>query len=445
MKRFFNNYWIKSGFFTLSQRLSIRLLGIVSFIVLVRLINEDQMGVWSLFLGLATMLDMLRNGLIKTSFVKYYSESSPEEQKAIKTAGLILNLIYSAITSIILFFGSDLMAALFNAPELAEMFRILSITVVLAIFFSHFEYLQQGAMSFKGIMWSYITKQGVLFILILASLTPYFANLTTFKLSLFHLFGVASGGLVSFLFTKKMLTYTFIYNRPWIQKLWRFGRYGMATNLGSSLLTTADQYLIAGLINTRSVGIYNVAVRTTNLFIMPSVAIADILYPKTVRSMAEKGTKEVKKLYENAVGATLAALIPAMIIVLLVPEFIIKLVAGDSYIMAKDVLRISILTIIIRPFITQFGTIINTLGKPKLNFLFVLGLALLGICLNYLLITAMGYIGAAIANLCTLTVGLVISQMILHKEAEISFKEVLRCTGKYLTILPQKLLTKIRK
>lgn len=442
--KLFNNYWIRSGLLTLTQRLSVRIIGVVSFIVLVRLINEHQMGVWALFLGISTMLEMLRNGLLKSAFVKYYTESENSLKPVILSSSFAINIVYSVVVSAILLLCADLIGSWFNAPELVPMMKILALASIFLIPFSHFEFLQQGEMKFEGVMWSYLSKQGLLFLLILASTFNLFGEITTKHLSIYYLLGVILGSIVSYFFARKYLKFNFVFSISWIARVWIFGKYGFLSNIGTSMLNTADQYLIGGLINTSSVGMYSVASRTTNIFTMPSVAIADILYPKSVEALSNNGKSKVKDLYENAVGAIVAAMIPAMIFVLLFPEFIIRIVAGSSYLEAAGVLKVLILTIVIRPFIAQFGTIVNTLGKPVYNFIFVCSLSVIGIILNFLLIREIGILGAVYANLITLGLGLIVSQIILHREVNITLIGVLLCVKKYSIEMPKMMMKKFR-
>ena len=79
MRNIRHNYWIKSGFFTIAQRLSVPLFGVGSFLILIRSLSEEQMGVWALFLNVVTTLEVARNGLIKGAIVKYMNSSKEED------------------------------------------------------------------------------------------------------------------------------------------------------------------------------------------------------------------------------------------------------------------------------------------------------------------------------------------------------------------------------
>ncbi|MDX1373513.1 MAG: oligosaccharide flippase family protein, partial [Nitrososphaeraceae archaeon] len=234
--------------------------------------------------------------------------------------------------------------------------------------------------------------------------------------------------LISLKYTLPYLNRTFIISKLWVKRLWHFGKYGFYTNLSNSGLTSTDHFLIGGLVSTASVAIYNASARITNIFIIPSVAIADILYPKSVAAQTEKGTSEVRDLYEKAVGATLVPMIPVMVVISLFPELFIELLAGEKYLEAASILRVAILGILILPFLKQFGTIMNTIDKPHYNFYFVLLLAITNLGSNYIFITKFGIIGAAYGTLTSYFVGFIASQIILKKLIGASIFKVLKNT-----------------
>src|SRR5690606_40764722 len=90
-----------------------------------------------------------------------------------------------------------------------------------------------------------------------------------------------------------------------------------------------------------------------------------------------------------------AVLFPVLIFVLAFTEFIITLVASKGYLDTVSILQVTILYSIFTPFGRQFGTILDSIGKPKITFSIVLLNLVLNIISNYIFINAFGVIGAA--------------------------------------------------
>ncbi|MEZ4686745.1 MAG: polysaccharide biosynthesis C-terminal domain-containing protein [Bacteroidia bacterium] len=125
-------------------------------------------------------------------------------------------------------------------------------------------------------------------------------------------------------------------------------------------------------------------------------------------------------------GSLLAVIIPGILIVSLIPDWIITLLAGKDYLDAVPVLSLTILFGLFIPFTRQFGTILDSIGKPALNFAFILVGAVINVGLNYLFIKVMGLglIGAAIATLCTHGCTFIATQLVLRKVLQVSIPRV---------------------
>ena len=97
----------------------------------------------------------------------------------------------------------------------------------------------------------------------------------------------------------------------------------------------------------------------------PSMAIADVLFPKNVEAMANSGTDKVRYYFERMLGSIISVLAPVSIIIFLLPRLIIKIIAGSKFMMAVSILRIVILFSFLRPFAFQFGATMDDDWKTK--------------------------------------------------------------------------------
>ena len=420
-----NNYWVKSGFFAILQRISIPVFGVGTFLIIVRTLSPQEMGTWVLFTSTVTIIEVSRNGLIKAALVKYFTEANQLDKPNILAASFYINLIYTIITQCILVFGGEWIGYWLQSDQLGIMLTIYTANALLFIPFSHFEYVQQANLNFKGIFISYFIKQGWFFVCIVGLIVFLNQHVTLIDLVWLQTSGVLLGALSSYITARPYLAHIISPSKKWFKAQFSFGKYGLYTNISNSALTSTDHMLIGGILSTASVAIHNVAARITNVFIIPSVAVADILYPKTVQANDQNGVGGVKDLYAKAVGATLVPMVPVIIAVELLPDLFIRVLAGEQYLSATLILRVTILSILFTPFLKQFGTVVNTLNKPQLNFYFVLAIAIFNIGLNYVCIITMGLVGGAVATLISYIVAFVASQYILHRIADISTRDVL--------------------
>ena len=84
--------WIHSIFFGGLQKVSVPLSGVlITMILAKKALTKDQMGVWALFMTITSIQETIRQGLVKTSLVKYINHCKPEEQKYVLTIAFLLN------------------------------------------------------------------------------------------------------------------------------------------------------------------------------------------------------------------------------------------------------------------------------------------------------------------------------------------------------------------
>jgi|GEM_PF-4656230 len=88
-----NSYWMKSGVYTILQRVTNLFTGFGSFFILVRTFDKDEMGAYALFLTVSSLIEVSKNGLIQNAQIKYSASASEEEYPKILSASFTLNVL----------------------------------------------------------------------------------------------------------------------------------------------------------------------------------------------------------------------------------------------------------------------------------------------------------------------------------------------------------------
>ena len=416
-----NGYWLRSGFYTISEKAAALVFGFGGLLLLLRSISQADFGVWALFLAIVSILEVGRIGLLQNALVKYMSTIEVEEEiRRVATASLVLNGILTSIIVLALFGLSELIGEWMAVPQLAVLLKIYCMTTVALIPFFQFNYIQQANLDFRGIFWSNAVKGGILFGFIL------WLFLQNESIQLSHLAicqivaaGVAS--LVSWYFARPYLKFSKQVDGGWIIKLFRFGIFVFGTNFCAQLFKNTDKFLLkmlpaGGLV---AIAIYEAAIRVTNLIDIPTASMANILFPQSARRLAD-GTAAVRQLYEKAVGAIMAFMVPAIIGVLVLADWIVLIVGGAEYGESADVLRITILFGLFMPYVVQFGTVLDSIGRPQVNFLFTLLSLIFTAIFNLIFISLLGVYGAAIGTLTAYVLTFLMMQIYLHKHMKVN-------------------------
>ncbi|MEZ4885981.1 MAG: flippase [Chitinophagales bacterium] len=421
------SYWVKSGLLTILQRLSVLMFGLGSLFLMLRGMSKEDFGIWALFLAVISFLEVGRNGLIQNALVRFMAactEGEEEDYAKISTASLFINVVLTLFSMILLVVFAKPLSILWNAPILAQMFPIYAITTALLLPFFHFSCVQQANFTFSGLFWSSFVKQGLFFFYVLVT---YFTgmDLTLINLCLVQIATAILGGLTAYLFVRPYLQFSKKIDWEWVKTLFNYGKYVFGTNLSAMLYKSIDKVML-GFVSPAFVAVYDLAIRINNLVEVPTFSIATIVFPKGAQRMKTEGKPAMKELYEKSVGTILALILPCVLFILIFPEVIITILAGEKYLDAVGILQLTVLYGLFIPFANQFGTVLDAMGKPKINFRFVVLGAFLNAIFNYgfIFILQYGLIGAAYGTLCTYGIMFVLNQWVLRKELNVSLLNV---------------------
>jgi lipopolysaccharide exporter len=408
--------WIKSGMFSLLEKLSVPVFGLGTFMLLARMFPKEQMGIWVTFVILTSIMEVSRAGLIQNAVVKYLSTAqSTNEKRDINTASLSINILVTILMTLAILLGGWYVAdVLYKMPYLKYMlWMYIAHTWILAPLFQ-FNYIQQSYFDFKGVFWGNFVKQGLFFLFVLGSfLMRNPPSLTTLIIAQ----GVAScfAVVVSYRLAKQYLQFSPTINWEWVTKLFHFGKYVFATNLSTMIYKNMDTMMLGALVGPVASANMNICGRVNNLMEVPTGTVASLVYPQSARKIEEEGKGAIKDLYEKSVGAIIAVLLPLVVMLLLFPKFVVLVIGGYKYLDAVPILQLVAFYGLFMPFAVQFGTVLDAIGMPRTNFIVTCFTACMNIGMNYLYIQKFGVIGAVYGTLTTYSIMFVVMQVLLNR------------------------------
>ncbi len=408
------SYWLISGLYAFFEKGANYVFGFGSVFILYRVLSKSEMGIWVLFLTICAFLEVTRMGLIQNALVKFLSSEDKADHGEINTASLFLNFVLTALFACLLFLLAPFCGYIWESPSIIPLLHVYALTTLVLTPMYQSNFILQANLSFRGIFLSNTIRQGPFFLFLLyLYLTE--SPIELLQLAQFQVLTACLGSAIAVYHAWPYLNFARKANWDWIKKLVDFGKYAVSTNLSIMLYKSMDKMMLGGMISTASVGIYDLAIRITNLMEVPTFSAAAVVFPQSAREMVANGKAGVKKMYEQSVGAILALLIPIILFVELFPEIIILIIAGEEYLSAVPLLRLTILFGLFLPFGSQMGTVLESIGKPNINFYCTVFGFLLNIVSNYFFIKWLGIIGAAYGTLLTYFLTFIITQVILYK------------------------------
>ena len=396
-------------------------LGVGSFILLIRILDKSDFGTWILFLTITALTELGKDGFIRNGLIKFLADSPKSEHAKIITAGFGLNVILSLAIIILILLFSNSLSSIWNSPRIATMFQLYIISTVFLVPYSHFIYIQQGNFKFKGTLLTTLTRKGIFFGGVIALFYLDLPNENhLFYLVLLDAFCIALGTITSYFHVKE---FQFKPNKPdiqWFKKLFHYGKFVFGTGIGANLIKMIDQWMLGSILSTATVSIYTAALRINNFVDMPTTAISTIIFPVSAKRNKTEGTSSTKFLYEKSVAAILCITLPAILFVVIFADYIILIIAGKDYVESIDLLRITIFYTVFTPFGRQFGTLLDSIGKPQLTFTTLMIVTLSNVIFNYIFITHYGILGAVYGTFTAKVVGFIVSMVILKRTINVS-------------------------
>ncbi len=390
---------------------------------------------YALFQTIVTMMEYVKMGLLRNALIKLiYDERYKQKLQEVQIASLIINILFSALVIIFFLLCSGWLARLLKTPELEILLHWSIALIIFQVPFNHCEIVQQSRMQYRQTFHAYFLRQGLLFLFIVSSLFFSVKVITVQHLVMAQIVSLLLASCY-FLFTShKLLNKHLYFDKGIIIRLLQFGKFVFGTALLSHIYKFADHFVTAYAIGNPVIGkiyvsYYSVVSRIAGVLDVPFLAVADVLFPKNVQAMSTDGTGLVSYYFEKMVGTLTALIIPASLFILFIPGLVIKIVAGPDYMKAVPILQVTMLFSFLRPFFTQFGYTMDSIGKPQVNFRINMLFLIISLLSTYMSIRWFGNLmGAVYASSFTLISGSVVFYFILKKSLTIRLSNIIQYT-----------------
>lgn len=401
MKLLSSSFWLNSLFYTFLQRFSLFLFGAIAYIIMAHKFPPAQFSAWALFVVIISIIESVKTGLLRNPAIKFLSLPQYENKTlSVQSSSLVINIIFSLTVSIVLALTAGFISTILKTPELKSLLLGGILIILLNIFFSHYEMILQSKFQFNKILLANITRQSMfLFGVIFLSFLPDHFNLI--NIMLFQVAGHLLGTIVIAIASDKFLFTGFKMDWSIIKHMLHFGKYTFGNNIFSQLGRTLDHtmtaYLLDPVMARNYVAYYNVVNRVNNMMDVPSLATADVAFPKNVSAMQEQGLEKVTYQFERVAASILAIMIPLSVLILVFPSQVLFIIGGKEYFPAATILQLAMVFGWIRPLSYQFSSVMDAIGKPQVNFYMNFLFLIISVLLHYTFIKLAGGIGAALA------------------------------------------------
>lgn len=349
-------------------------LGLVSFLILTRSFEKEIFGDWVLYTTLATFADLLRFGLTRNALVRFMSDGKEESKKAFLGSSFIIGIVMVVIIAAVLW-PTWLVLSTFNV-QINNGYRLFLIWYpVLALVnlsWNNSLSLFQAQQRFKDMLIIRVVSLGSFVIFLFANI--FYLHWGLIEVLIAHLFSNLLPSLIVAFRKQDGLAYIKFSTKIARKEMLSFGKFSMGTLVGSSLLRSADTFIIglSPFLGSTGVAQYAIPLKLTDLLGIPLRSFTMTAYPKMAKKCLQNDLEGLKKTFYAYSGAITILFLPVAVVGFIFAEPLVWFLGGDQYQdsipLLATIFRIFSFYSILLPIDRFTGVALDSINKPKFNF-----------------------------------------------------------------------------
>lgn len=381
-----------------SLRLSTRLIAFFRIAILARILTPAQFGVF----GIAAFALAFVEIVTETGINVFLIQEKKKIDDYIHTAWLV-SIVRGIIISLAIVLPAPFIASFFNSPESYFLLVLIGVVPFIRGFINPAIIKFQKELEFQKEFWF---RLFVFFVDAAIAIILVFLIREPIGLVWGLIAGAALEVILSFLFVKP--TPRFIFERERIKRVVGRGKWVTFAGIFDYLFRNLDDMSVGKLLNTSSLGLYQMAYKLSELPITEiSVVISKVTFPVFTRISGD--AKRLRKAFLKTIIAISGLIIPIGFLLVFFPAEIIQVVLGSQWLEAAVVLQVLAIFGIFRALSGSISILFLAVQKQELvsavTFVNMAGLAITVIPL----VLMFGMVGAGIAAIIGSLLGLIVS------------------------------------
>lgn len=408
-----------------------------------RTLDKALFGEWIIYVTAASLLNMLRVGLIGTGAIRSISLANGDDQNAYIGSAYRLGVTTFAVTAA-LFYPAYFVLKLFFAESyyypVLIFYPLLSLVILP---YNQASIVTQARVEF-GRLSLMKTIHGVSMLALIGVYVLFFEPNIQMLLIL-HALSNFLPGIPALLKGWDGLAHFRSATKQHTRELLNFGKYSTLISVGSSLLRSADTFILSmsAVMGAASIAIYAIPMKFVEAVEIPLRSFSATAYPKLSKSLAE-GKEKFNALLHNYNLATTFSIVPVVATLFLFAAPLLRFVGGaeyhDSIILQKQVLYIILIYILLLPSDRYTGVALFALNKPVKNFHKTMIMLFANIVFDLIAVFVFqSLVAVAMATLIFTILGVFWGWYFVHKESGTGMKDMRSESAKFLTQLSRRL------
>jgi O-antigen/teichoic acid export membrane protein len=375
-------------------------------IAIARFVGPDAYGQLSLALmvtGLASTIGIMSfNSGLEKFIPEYRTKNNKKKIKGIVISSLHITVPLSLLMSLVVFLGAELIAVkIFESPELTSLLKIMS---GVPFFGTMAGIFLNTTVGFNKIIYRSVTNKIIKNVVqLVVTLTLLLVGFEVAGAAWGYLAGSIVAALLGFYFMEKKVGPIITSNKEVEYQHKEILLYSSPLLLSGMITTTlswADTALIGYFMADFDVGLYNAALPTAMLILLPHKAIGSLAV-SSFSELKERDEKSMEDSLQTATYWVFSLVLPTFLIMILFSEQVLALLFGSQYTQASVALSILTVGYLLDASVGKVGSFLQSKGYTNYIMYNNVAALILNIILNIILIPIYGIIGAAIATAST--------------------------------------------
>lgn len=371
-KKITNKLQQSQNFYSLAGNISFAAFSLLTFLLMVRLLDKETYGQWVIYITAASILDMFRMGLTGTGAIRLISTTTKKEQKQYIAASYQLGI---ATTTIIVLLFYPIYYSF--QGDFSSNYYLLVLLYYPLLSISNLPYFQsytisQGLLNFKRVM--FLRSMNGLLTFIFAAIYLFSFQISIEGIIISNIIANLTGSIISMALKWDYWQLLGRYHKSSLKEILQFGKYSSASFIGSNLLRSSDTIILSlsATMGPAAIAIYAIPLKFVELVEIPLRSFTATALPKLSNAL-NVSKEKFNNLLGSYISATSLLFFPIIFALLFFSSFFLQLIGGTEYAedleLQHNILFIIVFYIFLLPFDRYSGVALFALEKPKINFI----------------------------------------------------------------------------
>lgn len=237
-----------------------------------------------------------------------------------------------------------------------------------------------------------------------------------------YFMGLLAAMVVGLFFIQTSLV---IPSKQHFKQLFNYAKYSWIGTLQSRTFAAMDTIVLAVFVASEFIAYYEIAWNIASILAIFGTSINQTIFPEISDISSDQNKEQIKGIVEDSFSYTGLFMIPGLIGGVVIGDWILS-IYSQEYRVAYGVLLLLISARLVYSYGAQLMTAINAIDRPDLTFRIHVVFVVVNLVLNIVLISTLGWIGAAIATLISSFIPLVLGLILLNRLLSVSFAESIK-------------------